>query len=459
MKIKDLYSAVLTAAVFTMMLGGMAVYASDVNPGYGIKKGSFEVTPFVGIGFNKGEQNLENTLVYGLRNSYNFTRHFALEGTLEFMNTNVDDKSLTEPKPGQYASPMNKVDIFYYHADAVFSFMPDKRLNPFIFAGMGGTHYSPAISNQDMTTFDFGVGAKFWIAEHFALRFDVRDVYVTEVFQKSFDNQENYNDIVLTLGLVFAIGGDRKETSDAYVKEKDTTPPYVTMTVPYDASVGVPLHRKIRVSFSEPVDAKTINSNTFQVFQGETPVAGDVVATTSTSATFTQKNLLLENTAYVAKISTGVKDIAGNSLAYDFYWGFRTLLPPETEIETKVVVIHKMVMLEDVHFNFNEATLSDEGKEALGKNINILKDNPELKVRIAGYTSASGTAAYNQQLSERRANAVRTYIIETGDINLERLDTIGYGETRPAIYEPIPADLRSKAAKANMRVLFEVIVK
>lgn len=459
MKMKNIYNAVLTAAVFTMMLGGMTVHASDSNPGYGIKQGSFEMTPFIGLGFFKDEQNLENSLVYGLRNGYNFTRNFALEATLEFMNTNVDDGSLTDPKPGQFTSPADKVDIFFYHADAVFSFMPEKRFNPFIFAGMGGTHYSPAIADQDMTTFDFGVGAKFWIAEHFALRFDVRDNYITEVFQKSFDNQENYNDIVLTAGLVFAIGGDKKENVYIDVKEKDTTPPFVTLTVPYDSSKEVPLHHKIRVAFSEPVDAETINSKTFQVYQGEKLVSGDVVATTTTSASFTQKEPLLEDTTYVCKVSTGIKDIAGNPLANDFYWGFRTVQPPEYRIETKVVVINKMVMLEDIHFKHNEATLSNEGKKALGTNIKILNDNPDVKVRIAGYTSASGTEAYNQELSERRANAVRTYIIETGGIKLDRLDTIGYGETRPAIYEPIPEELRSKAAKANMRVLFEVIVK
>lgn len=459
MKMKNIYSTVLMATVVTLMLGGMTVYASDANPGYGIKKGSFEVTPFIGIGFFKDEQNLENSLVYGLRNGYNFTRHFALEATLEFMNTNIDDGSLTDPKPGQYTSPADKVDIFFYHADAVYSFMPEKRFNPFIFAGMGGTHYSPAISDQDMTTFDFGAGAKFWIAEHFALRFDVRDNYVTEVFQRSFDNQENYNDIVLTLGLVFAIGGDRKENVNINVQEKDTLPPFVTLTVPYDASLEVPTHRKIRVSFSEPVDAKTINSNSFQVYLGEIPVPGDVIVTTSTSATFTQKDLLLQDTVYVCKVSTEVKDIAGNPLADDFYWGFRTAKPTLAEIENQVIVMNKLVMLEDIHFKHNEATLSDIGKEDLGKNIKTLKDNPDIKVRIAGYTSASGTKAYNQELSLRRANAVRTYIIETGGIKLERLDTIGYGELRPAIYEPLPDEIRSKAAKANMRVLFEVIVK
>lgn len=54
---------------------------------------------------------------------------------------------------------------------------------------------------------------------------------------------------------------------------------------------------------------------------------------------------------------------------------------------------------------------------------------------------------------------MRTYLIDAGGVAPERLDTIGYGATRPAVYEPIPSNMESAAAKSNMRMLFEVIVK
>ena len=95
----------------------------------------------------------------------------------------------------------------------------------------------------------------------------------------------------------------------------------------------------------------------------------------------------------------------------------------------------------------------------LKRNIQILKANPKVKVRIAGYTSASGTDSYNQRLSERRSNAVVEYLIKEGVITPGRLSIIGYGETRPAMYEAAPKELYSEAAKTNMRVLFEIIVK
>jgi OOP family OmpA-OmpF porin len=118
-----------------------------------------------------------------------------------------------------------------------------------------------------------------------------------------------------------------------------------------------------------------------------------------------------------------------------------------------------LISLEDSHFDHDSAALNENGKTILNFNAKILKDDPSMKIRIAGYASASGTKEYNQKLSERRATSVRNYLIKEGGIAPSRLTTVGYGETRPAEYEPVPSDIYSEAAKANQRVLFEVIVK
>ena len=123
--------------------------------------------------------------------------------------------------------------------------------------------------------------------------------------------------------------------------------------------------------------------------------------------------------------------------------------------EPKIIVL----ALEDVHFDFDKSTLTNEAQTILKRNIQLLKENPKAQIRIAGYTSAAGTEAINQKLSERRANAVKAYLVNEGIIAPDRLSTIGYGATNPAMYEAAPKEIYSKAAKANMRVLFEVIVK
>jgi outer membrane protein OmpA-like peptidoglycan-associated protein len=118
----------------------------------------------------------------------------------------------------------------------------------------------------------------------------------------------------------------------------------------------------------------------------------------------------------------------------------------------------KMVVFGDTHFDFGKTALNQEAKTLLDKDVLVLKENPQINVRMAGYTSARGSEEVNQELSEKRANAVRDYLIEEG-IAPERITVIGYGRTRPALYEVTPGDIKSKEALANMRVLFEVVVK
>jgi len=131
------------------------------------------------------------------------------------------------------------------------------------------------------------------------------------------------------------------------------------------------------------------------------------------------------------------------------------VLVSEAKVEEKIIIL----AFEDLHFDFDKSTLTPEAQTILKRNMQLLIDNPKAKVRIAGYASASGTEDYNQKLSERRAKAVQEYLVNQGLVSQQRLSTIGYGKTRPAEYEAAPEAIYSKAAKANMRVLFEIVVK
>ena len=134
-----------------------------------------------------------------------------------------------------------------------------------------------------------------------------------------------------------------------------------------------------------------------------------------------------------------------------------------SELKVMMLVVdqkddEKVVPFGDTHFEFNKSTLTPSAKTLLDKDVQVLKENPKMKVRMAGYTSAQGTEERNQELSEGRANAVRNYLIEKG-IAPGRITIIGYGRTKPALYEVSPGDIDTKEAKANMRVLFEVVVQ
>ena len=104
----------------------------------------------------------------------------------------------------------------------------------------------------------------------------------------------------------------------------DTTPPTVRATDPRNAATGVAINTKIAATFSEAMDPATINTNTFTIKQGATPVAGRV-SYVGTTATFAPASALASNTTYTATITSSAKDLAGNALVSAFTWSFTTI--------------------------------------------------------------------------------------------------------------------------------------
>ncbi len=121
-----------------------------------------------------------------------------------------------------------------------------------------------------------------------------------------------------------------------------------------------------------------------------------------------------------------------------------------------VPVVVREVALADSHFDFDKSTLKPSTKAILDEHIKYMKENPTTTARVSGFASAMGTEDYNQKLSERRAGAVKDYFI-AGGIKPDRVTAIGYGKDRSVAYESKPGTARSKEAKSNMRVLFEIL--
>ena len=89
-----------------------------------------------------------------------------------------------------------------------------------------------------------------------------------------------------------------------------------------------------------------------------------------------------------------------------------------------------VIVLRGVHFEFDRARLTPDAQQVLDTVAEALARHPDIRVELAGHTDARGGAAYNDRLSEERANAVRQYLIDAG-IAADRMTTKGYGETRP----------------------------
>ncbi len=101
----------------------------------------------------------------------------------------------------------------------------------------------------------------------------------------------------------------------------------------------------------------------------------------------------------------------------------------EEEEETQIPVETKYLEFDirPVHFEFDKSGLTGKAKEELNQYVGLLQKYPELKLKLIGHTDALGSDAYNQKLSERRANSVVSFLLTQG-IEKNRLEAIGKGE-------------------------------
>jgi len=95
-----------------------------------------------------------------------------------------------------------------------------------------------------------------------------------------------------------------------------------------------------------------------------------------------------------------------------------------------IEVFRRTIAFDEVHFDLNQSVLRPEARTVLDQAARTLKENPDVRVEIEGYTSDEASERYNQALGERRATAVRDYLASQG-VTATRMGTISYGETRP----------------------------
>lgn len=107
---------------------------------------------------------------------------------------------------------------------------------------------------------------------------------------------------------------------------------------------------------------------------------------------------------------------------------------PETVIveETEEVVVVEEFELKDVFFDFDKSVLRPDAQQALDENIQVLNVNTDVTILVEGHCDERGTNEYNLALGERRARAVRDYLV-AGGVDSDRVSTISYGEERPFV--------------------------
>jgi hypothetical protein len=168
--------------------------------------------------------------------------------------------------------------------------------------------------------------------------------------------------------------------------EKDTKAPTIISTVPKNGVAGVYKNTAITATFSEEMKPLTINSTTFTVMDGTTPVSGSV-SYSNLIAVFTPENILDSDTTYTATITTGVKDLSGNALASNKVWTFKTGLIADSTAPTISTVTPKNGTARISMNTIITATFSEE--------INPLTINTATFVVMQNTTQIAGNLTYS----------------------------------------------------------------
>jgi outer membrane protein OmpA-like peptidoglycan-associated protein len=131
----------------------------------------------------------------------------------------------------------------------------------------------------------------------------------------------------------------------------------------------------------------------------------------------------------------------------------------EKDIELKKIEVGKTIVLKNIFYDFDKATLRNESVSELERLVALMEEYPSLKIELSSHTDSKGTDDYNQALSQARAQSVVNYLISKS-IGKDRLVAKGYGEAKPvALNENPDGTDNPEGRQLNRRTEFKILAK
>lgn len=404
------------------------------------------VTPYLGYANWDTDLQLDDDLIFGGRGAIHFLSWLSLEGTYGYSNSSRVGDGLA-------------VGMTHLGADLVAELRPTKRFNPYLTGGWAQFNHDPDVGEkQYLNGWEAGLGAKIRLggdnASYRALRLDVRDVIsdLSEAFPNYGDSKHS---ILATVGMQFAFGKSSRDTDNDGVRDKQDACPDTPAGAVIDET-GCPVDSDGDGVFDgldrcdgSPAGAVVdshgcpLDSDGDGVFDGldrcdGTPAGavvdshgcprdsdGDGVFDGLDQCEGTQSNLQV--------------DIHGCPIAV-------------SEMEVQLLDTGN-ITTSNIVFATSSADLDLDHNQTLNQVGETLANWPELRVEIGGYTDSSGSASFNQKLSEKRAQAVLDYLVtHFPGIRASQYTAVGYGEANP-----VASNDTVEGRAANRRVEFKVL--
>ncbi|WLQ12463.1 OmpA family protein [Hahella aquimaris] len=393
----------------------------------GREKGAY-FTGLLGYTFFDHERQIEDdpSLAAGL--GYNFTP--AISAEVLIGAADLERKHNT-----------GYLDSVFYRVDALYHFNQGEAWRPYIVGGAGNYRFKYDGGGKDEETqYNLGAGIKHAISESMDVRFDARGVY---------GDEDETKDAMLNLGFTYmfasAAAAPMDSDRDGVYDDEDACP-----GTPYGATVDARGCEVIGDADGDGVtDDKDQCPNTkagARVDATGCPVVGDDDA----DGVPNEKDQC-PNSPAAAKVDSrgcpldtdrdGITD--GLDACPDTPYGAKV-----DNRGCRIQLSETVTITLNVTFPTNSAAIPDEFVSEVEKLAEFMRQYPDTKAVVEGHTDDRGQDAYNQKLSEKRANAVRQMVVERFGIAGERISSVGYGEARP-----IGDNNTAEGRSANRRVV------
>jgi OOP family OmpA-OmpF porin len=454
-----------------------------------IQPGAYSLSPFVGGFWFEGNQDLDHKPVYGLRLGHDFTKNWGAELVFDYVDTHYEPKDL-------------HTNVYNYRIEGLYHFMPDSKVVPFLAAGLGGMSIDYRGDKSDRTRFTpaLGGGLKYFVTDWMALRADVR--YVMGIGSV-------YHNLEYALGLSFYFGGKRAAAPVVAAKavEEPAKPkaaaPAVVAAPPVeedsdkdgvpdsrDKCPGTPIGTRVD-KYGCPVDS---DQDGVPNYLDKCPETASGVAVDKDGCPVDSDHdgvpdyldKCPETASGVAVDKYGCPPDADQDGVADYLDkcpgtpsgvavgkdgcpvdsdqdGVADYLDkcPGTPSGVAVgkdgcpVPPEKVSITLAIEFDTGKADIKSRYHEEIGKVAAFLREYPTATGTIEGHTDNIGKAAMNQELSQRRAESAKNYLVQKFGIDPARLSAKGYGMTRP-IADNETAEGRQK--NRRIEAIFDAMV-
>lgn len=378
------------------------------------KHDSFTTTPVVGI-FRPGSfSSLKTGLMVGVKIDKQLTDAFGIEGDFSMVGSDAKSSGTTS--------------LYLVTFQTIYPFLERPNLTPFLTFGAGGLIADKGSSSPLV---NFGLGAKYFIKNNLAVRFDFRDVASSSVG----------NSLELTAGVSFVFGGEKKQPRRRARPQIAAAAP-MTNPAPTVSSTSLPTRtakaKAVNLSPAPATDTTTPQSFAVQAIATPgiapsassvqpSPVAAEIVKTASAP----RENDSTEATGQAKQSEPEAEK--------------KPALTPSVPVSAP--------MLKAI-FEFDQDSYKIKPSSVdVGRKIGLfMKRNPQIIAQIHGHADITGSDDRNLTLSEKRAVRTKQYLMKMYNLSAERFEIRAVGSS-----EPIADNTTEVGRQKNRRALVIIL--